>query len=221
MSVLFGIFQLDQKLRRKGKQNMQKASKWFLVTIFSVVILGITALFIHQLLVPVGASQTTKAALESRIAALETRVTALESRINTNQASSVTSSPPKANTRSLSTASVQQAVNQAFQSICQGGQVSVIGIQELPGQNSAKVDLEYRQLECYVDQAGSVTNPPPAAKPRNPNALPSPEELFRPKPKSLSGKGTANIVKYNDGRSVLTTIYFNSFNYFTVNIPIK
>lgn len=199
---------------------MQKTSKWFLVAA-SILSLSLVVLFFGQSYTSAGTSQTAKAALESRIVSLESRVTALESRINQTQASPVVTTAPSKTSSSLSTASVQQAVNQGVQAICQGGQALVLGIQELPGQNSARVDLEFRQLQCYVDQAGNVTNPPPAAKPRNPNALPSPEELFRPKPKSLSGKGTANIVKYNDGRCVLTTIYFNTFNYFTVNIPIK
>ncbi len=200
---------------------MQKTSKWLLIMIASVLSVMIAFTFFGQTPTSVGASQATKAALESRITALESRVTALESRSNPNQASPTTSPQAKSNTGTLSTSSVQQAVNQALQGISQGGQAIVVGIQELPNQNSAKVDLEFRQLQCYVDQAGSVTSPPPAAKPRNPNALPSPEELFRPKIKTLSGTGTANLVRYNDGRWVLTAINFSTFNSFKFNIPLK
>ncbi|KAF0248438.1 MAG: hypothetical protein FD167_2157, partial [bacterium] len=77
---------------------MQKTSKWLLIMIASVLSVMIAFTFFGQTPTSVGASQATKAALESRITALESRVTALESRSNPNQASPTTSPQAKSNT---------------------------------------------------------------------------------------------------------------------------
>lgn len=160
--------------------------------------------------------------LESRIVALENKVVVLEQRLSQIQlANSTTSKPSSGSSNSLSTASVQQAVNQALQRFYQGGQVDVLGIQEIPSENAAKVDLDFRQFQYFATAEGVPTEPPAQAKPRDPNRLPSPEEIFRPRPKQWSGRGFAMLTHYSDGRWILSRIVFDFDKTLTTNIRIQ
>lgn len=159
--------------------------------------------------------------LESRIVALENKVAVLEQRLNQVQPANSTSKPASVPTNNLSTASVQQAVNQALQRFYQGGQVVVLGIQEIPSENAARVDLDFRQFQYFATSEGVPTEPPAQAKPRDPNRLPSPDEVFRPRPKQWSGRGFAVLTRYNDGRWILNRVVFDFDKTITTNIRIQ
>jgi len=198
--------------------QLHKHSRFFITTILVAAFLISTG-FLWLTTTSQAAGQVGRS-LESRIVALENKVAVLEQRLNQAQpANSATNKPSSSSSSSLSTGNVQQAVNQALQRFYQGGQVVVLGIQEIPSENAAKVDLDFRQFQYFATAEGVPTEPPAQAKPRDPNRLPSPEEVFRPRPKQWSGRGTAILTKYNDGRWVLSRVIFDFDK--TINTTIR
>jgi hypothetical protein len=86
----------------------------------------------------------------------------------------------------LTEAKAQSAVQTWIARTKNGGSVAVLGLQDLPQQNSAKADLSFTNLQ-YRDQALG--------------------------PQTFSGKGSALFTHYTDGRWVLTQVATdNGFN---------
>jgi len=98
-------------------------------------------------------------------------------------ASSASSTPP---VNKLDTGNVQRAVDQMVAGVKTGGTVTVLGVRTTP--DGAEADLSFNN---FTANFGSHTSPG------------SPEQ------NSFSGNGTAEIVKYTDGRTILKSVVWN------------
>lgn len=193
----------------------------FFITLVSVLALFIAGGFLWFTTTSQAAGQVGRS-LESRIVALENKVAVLEQRLSQIQpANSTINKPTSSSSSSLGTANVQQAVNQALQRFYQGGQIVVLGIQEIPSENAAKVDLDFRQFQYFATAEGLPVEPPAQAKPRDPNKLPSPEEVFRPRPKQWSGRGFAVLSHYSDGHWILSRVVFDFDKTINTNVRVQ
>ena len=117
----------------------------------------------------------------------------------------------------LTAASVQVAVNQAIDWTRKGGSVTVSGVQEFPGQNEARADLQFN-LQYNADFMGIPRQKNETTPPGNPAVVYIPPSATR-SVANYSGPGAATIKHYSDGRWVLTQIDFN-FKQLTMNIQI-
>lgn len=126
----------------------------------------------------------------------------------------------------LNVGAVQAAVNQALAWTQKGGGVVVSGIQDLPAQNEAVVDLQFNDFQFNANGPSNTPKPrnevtPPEPSVNSPDfytrmaSIPATERHVA----RYSGRGSAAIKHYTDGRSVLTTITFN-FLTFNANIVI-
>lgn len=115
----------------------------------------------------------------------------------------------------LTNEKVQRAVDKALDWTKVGGRVEVSGIQEIPQQNAAIVDIRFDDFRHNADQAGT-----PVAKdkksPQAPNVGSSnwSDDMYKAVTQmvhttSYTGKGVGTLKHYNDGRWVLTEINFN------------
>lgn len=125
-----------------------------------------------------------------------------------------------ANTSNLTNEKVQQALDKALDWTKVGGKAEVLGIQEIPQQNAATVDIRFDDFRHNADQAGipiaKDKKSPPEPNVSSPNFS---EEAYKAVTQivhiaSYSGKGVGRLKRYNDGRWVLTEI---NFNFVTVN----
>lgn len=121
---------------------------------------------------------------------------------------------------------VESAVTTMLNPYKLGGSFSVEGVQELPQQNAATADLKFDQFRFAVTNDGRIIEAskyktPPDLSKRNPTApLPSMEEMFPPRERSYSGRGTATIKRYNDGRLVVESISWGEYG-LRGNVEIK
>ena len=119
---------------------------------------------------------------------------------------------------SLTTASVQAAVNEAVAWTQTAGSIAVVGIRELPGQNAATADLQFNNFQYNADFM-KVPKPKNERTPSgNPAVVYIPPSATR-NVVNYSGQGVASMTHYTDGRWVLTRIDFN-FVQITSTIPV-
>lgn len=147
-----------------------------------------------------------------------------ENRVKAAEAASVVSTPALSTSviaslfsnSDLTTDKVQRAVDQLLDFTKKGGTARVLGIQELPQQNMAKVDIKFEEFQYNSTDLGipvSKNQAPPRQPDRN-----SPDfwqDLYKASTqqvsvRSYSGEGIGILVHYNDGRWVLTKVQLNS-----------
>lgn len=122
-------------------------------------------------------------------------------------------------------AQVQTAVSQVVEWARVSGDVQVLGIQENPQANEATADLQFNNFQYKANNVGTPiakTTPPPREPDVNsPNFYQEmaswPSRQFSIA--AYSGRGTATLKWYNDGRWMLTGVQFN-FQQFNSNVPI-
>lgn len=119
---------------------------------------------------------------------------------------------------SLSNEKVESAVDRALDFIQKGGRVEVIGIQELPQENAARADLQFVNFQYSADMAGTPLKKT-KQQPKKPDIHSRSfyEDMYKygtqqVYTKQYSGRGTAVLKHYNDGRWVLTGVHFNFFS---------
>ena len=123
--------------------------------------------------------------------------------------STASAQPTDDTSTKLTNARVESAVTRLIGSYRLGGSVSVIGIQELPQENSAIADLRFNSFEYPITNEGRLIRAndfKPKSMParRNPgDPLPSMEQMFPPRKLSYSGGGRGILTHYSDGRWVL------------------
>lgn len=123
---------------------------------------------------------------------------------------STTASSQTVSSSKLNSEKVQRAVDKALNWTRKGGGAIVLGIQELPQENAARVDIRFDQFQYATDYYGQPTSASKQAKPLPKDRLPSPDELFgQPKVETYSGKGIGILKHYTDGRWVLAEVHFN------------
>jgi hypothetical protein len=143
---------------------------------------------------------------------------------SSSSTASTSSSTGSTDSSRLTVEKVQRAVDKALDWTRTGGGAKVLGIQEIPQENSAKADIQFNNFEYMADSVGSPVSKDKKVKPIPKDRLPTPEEyaeqLNRPREKSYSGSGVAILKHYNDGRWVLTEVHFN-FDGIKTNIQIQ
>jgi len=131
------------------------------------------------------------------------------------KSSNSSTSVSTANTSKLTNEKVQRAVDKALDWTKVGGRAEVLGIQEIPQQNAAMVDIRFDNFQHNADQSGTPIakdkKSPTAPGVRSPNFS---DEMYKAVTQmvhveSYSGKGVGTLKYYNDGRWVLTEINFN------------
>ncbi len=123
-------------------------------------------------------------------------------------------------------APVQTAVSQVVEWARLSGDVQVLGIQENPEANEATADLQFNDFQYKANNMGTPiakTTPPPREPEVNSPSFYQelaswPSRQFSVT--SYSGRGTATMKRYNDGRWMLTGVQFN-FQQFNSNVPIS
>ncbi len=157
--------------------------------------LTITAVFLLLLLLLVGCSNTS----------------------NDTKAKSGNSFPSvsTSNASNLTNEKAQRAVDKALDWTKVGGKAEVLGIQEIPQQNAAIVDIRFDDFRYNADQAGTPVakdkKSPPEPRVGSPTFN---DDMYKAVTQmvhtaSYSGKGAGTLKHYNDGRWVLTEINFN------------
>ena len=145
---------------------------------------------------------------------------------STGASSSSSSSAPSTNASPLVVAKVQGAVDKALDWTRMGGNVTVLGIQEIPQENAARADIRFTDFQFNADSYGTPVD-------KNKKTPPEPD-ISDPKfyekmtqnrvgqlhTERYSGQGTASLKKYNDGRWVLTGVQFG-MNGTNANIEIR
>lgn len=114
----------------------------------------------------------------------------------------------------LSNEKVQRAADQAVEWTRKGGGAQVVGIQEIPQENTARADIEFNGFQYNSDDSGNPV-PKDRSTPRKPD-LNSPnfyDELYKYNTQQVhvetySGQGVATLKHYNDGRWVLTGVHW-------------
>lgn len=115
----------------------------------------------------------------------------------------------------LTTERVQRAVDKLLDWTRKGGRAIVLGIQEVPGENSAKADIQFDGFQYNANWEGS-----PVSKEKQTPPEPSINDpKFNEKRmrlategtsvKRFSGRGVGVLKHYNDGRWVLTSVGFD------------
>lgn len=138
----------------------------------------------------------------------------------TNNDAKVKSGNPSASATTASSSNltnekVQRAVDKALDWTKISGKAEVLGIQEIPQQNSAIVDIRFEDFRHNADQAGTPIaknkKTPPEPKVGSPNFSDDAYKFVTQQTHvtSYSGKGVGTLKHYNDGRWVLTGINFN------------
>ncbi len=142
------------------------------------------------------------------------------------KSSNSSTSVSTANTSNLTNEKVQQAVDKTLDWTKVGGKAEVLGIQEIPQQNAAIVDIRFDDFRYNADQSRTPiakdkkSPPPPSAG--SPNFS---SEMYKAvtqmvRVERYSGKGVGTLTHYNDGRWVLTEINFNLIR-LTSNLEIQ
>lgn len=115
----------------------------------------------------------------------------------------------------LSAEKVQAAVDKALDWTRKGGRATVLGIQELPQENAARVDVQFDNFQYNADMYGMPVDKnqkaPPEPDVRDPKFY---EKMYQNRVgqtqvKRFSGRGAGALVHYNDGRWVLTEVHFD------------
>ncbi len=106
------------------------------------------------------------------------------------------------------------------------GRVEVLGIQEIPQQNAAIVDIQFDDFQHNADYFGTPISKdkksPPEPKVGSPTFYDDLQKAATEQVnvKSYSGKGVGTLKHYTDGRWVLTDIDFN-FLRLNANLEIQ
>lgn len=152
-----------------------------------------------------------------------------ENRLKAAEAASATTTPvtnaPVADTSStsigssfssgLTTDNVQRAVDAILDWTKTGGTARVMGIQEVPQQSMARVDIRFEDFLYNSTDLGTpvsknkTTPPQPDIKSPNYWGEMSRHTMQKVKVTRYSGEGVGILKHYNDGRWVLTNIQFN------------
>jgi len=126
----------------------------------------------------------------------------------------------------LTTDKVQRAVDKALDWTRKGGRATVIGIQEIPRENSAKADVRFDSFQynanSYDMPISKDQKTPPEPDVRDPKFY---EKMYQNRSgqvhiESYSGQGGAILKHYTDGRWVLTGVQFG-FHGVNANIEIR
>lgn len=113
----------------------------------------------------------------------------------------------------ISSDEAQKAVDTALDFTKKGGTIKVNGVREMD--NAAQVDLQFDGFQYNADMMGAPISKNQAG-PKQPD--PKSSDFYsdlakfgteQVGTKNYSGQGTATIMKYNDGRAVLTKVQFN------------
>lgn len=116
---------------------------------------------------------------------------------------------------SLTHDKVQKAVDTALAWTKKGGRVEVVGIQEIPNENSARADIRFEAFQYNSDQMGTpISNTQEAPKEPEINSPNFYDQLYKygtqqTKVSSYTKSGVGILKHYSDGRWVLTGIQFN------------
>jgi len=115
----------------------------------------------------------------------------------------------------LTTDKVQRAVDKALDWTRKGGGASVLGIQEVPQENAARADVRFDGFQYNANVEGSpvskdkTTPPEPSINDPRFYEKMTQHGLGAVQVKRFSGRGTAILKHYNDGRWVLTGVQFD------------
>jgi hypothetical protein len=121
--------------------------------------------------------------------------------------------------RKPTTPQIQSAIQQVLSQFQRAGNVSVVGLRENSGQNTAEADLQFNGFQYMADGAGRLLDRN-YQKPREPN-INSPnfyQEMAAYGMASMSsvqtwsGGGLATLTHYSDGRWMLTSVRFGTLN---------
>jgi hypothetical protein len=122
---------------------------------------------------------------------------------------------PKIETGQFTTDKVQRAVDKALDWTRKGGGATVLGIQEFPQDNAARADVRFDGFQYNANGAGSpvskdkTTPPEPSVNDPRFYEKMTQHGLGAVQVKRFSGRGTAILKHYNDGRWVLTGVQFD------------
>ncbi len=87
------------------------------------------------------------------------------------------------------------------------GSITVLGIREIPQQNSAVADLKFNAFQFAVNGTDQLIKAKDFKPPKKSGQIiPSYEEMFPPKKITYSKQGRATLTKYNDGRWILKQV---------------
>lgn len=134
--------------------------------------------------------------------------------------------PAQPDRGTLTTANVENAVNRLTNNLRTGGDVTVVGIQELPQENAARADIRFNSFQYKSDMAGTPLSKDKST-PKKPDVN-SPnfyDEMYKygtqqVQTRNYSGQGFAVLKHYNDGRWVLKEVHWE-FNAWIGNVDIQ
>lgn len=129
--------------------------------------------------------------------------------------SSCTSSSGLLGSSKPSKGSVQTAVDKVLDWTKKGGSATVSGIQDLPQENAARVDIQFNNFQYNADSVGNPISKNQAS-PTKPDVNSSDfyDQVYKygtqqTDVKNYSGQGVGVLRHYNDGRWMLTEVSFS------------
>ncbi len=138
----------------------------------------------------------------------------------------VTTTQPQGGAGQLTTDKVQRAVDKALDWTRKGGGATVSGIQEFPQENAARADVRFDGFQYNANVEGSpvskdkTTPPEPSINDPRFYEKMTQHGLGAVQVKRFSGRGTAILKHYNDGRWVLAGVQFD-FVGVNANIEVR